>query len=65
MKNVASTDLGQQIEQGIQRFAENIPWLMKSLDELARIHPAMIGVLYNVRSDIAADYFCDSCGPGV
>ncbi|KAM5542283.1 hypothetical protein V8D89_004156 [Ganoderma adspersum] len=41
LKEAASTDLAQQIERGIQRFADNIPWLMKSLDELARIHPAV------------------------
>ncbi|KAI1785573.1 hypothetical protein LXA43DRAFT_899499 [Ganoderma leucocontextum] len=41
LKTAASTDLAQQIEQGIQRFADNVPWLMKSLDELARIHPAV------------------------
>ena len=43
LKNAESTDIAQQIERGIQRFADNIPWLMKSLDELARIHPAVTG----------------------
>ncbi|KAJ2965360.1 hypothetical protein NUW54_g14143 [Trametes sanguinea] len=38
---VEKTDLAQKIERGIQRFADDIPWLMKGLDELARIHPAV------------------------
>lgn len=46
LKDVASTDLAQQIEHGIQRFAENMPWLMKSLDELARIHPVVTGISF-------------------
>ncbi|OSD05604.1 hypothetical protein PYCCODRAFT_1405323 [Trametes coccinea BRFM310] len=39
------TDLAQKIERGIQRFADDIPWLMKGLDELARIHPAVTVVV--------------------
>ncbi|KAI0353185.1 hypothetical protein OH77DRAFT_1407357 [Trametes cingulata] len=35
------TDIAQKIERGIQRFADDIPWLMKGLDELAKIHPAV------------------------
>ena len=46
LKDAASTDLAQQIERGIQRFSDNIPWLMKSLDELARIHPAVTGTFF-------------------
>ncbi|KAH9919746.1 uncharacterized protein BXZ73DRAFT_104850 [Epithele typhae] len=38
---LAASDVAQKIERGIQRFADNIPWLMKSLDELAKIHPAV------------------------
>ena len=37
------SDAVQKIERGIQRFADNIPWLMKSLDEVAKIHPAVTG----------------------
>ena len=37
------TDLMQKIERGIQRFAGYMPWLMKALDELARIHPVVTG----------------------
>ncbi|KAI8983185.1 hypothetical protein BD414DRAFT_523114 [Trametes punicea] len=35
------TDIAQKIERGIQRFVDDIPWLMRGLDELARIHPAV------------------------
>ena len=38
-----ATEIAQKIERGIQRFAENIPWLMKSLDEVSKIHPAVTG----------------------
>ena len=37
------TDVMQKIERGIQRFADDMPWLMKALDELARIHPVVTG----------------------
>ena len=37
------SDAVQKIERGIQRFADNIPWLMKSLDEVAKVHPAVTG----------------------
>ncbi|KAI1785570.1 hypothetical protein LXA43DRAFT_976136 [Ganoderma leucocontextum] len=33
------SDIAQKIERGIQRFADDLPWLMKALDEVARIHP--------------------------
>ncbi|OSD05610.1 hypothetical protein PYCCODRAFT_1464963 [Trametes coccinea BRFM310] len=33
--------LTQRIEDDIQQFADDIPWLLQSLDELARIHPAV------------------------
>ncbi|KAH9891309.1 hypothetical protein C8Q73DRAFT_650960 [Cubamyces lactineus] len=35
------TDIAQKIERGIRHFTDDIPWLMKGLDELARIHPAV------------------------
>ncbi|KAJ8495156.1 hypothetical protein ONZ51_g1863 [Trametes cubensis] len=35
------TDIVQKIERGIRHFTDDIPWLMKGLDELARIHPAV------------------------
>ena len=38
------TDIAQKIERGIRHFTDDIPWLMKGLDELARIHPAVTGV---------------------
>ena len=38
------TDFVQKIERGIQSFADNIPWLMKSLDEVAKIHPVVTGM---------------------
>lgn len=31
------------IEEGINTFMEDIPWLMKGLDEIARIHPVVTG----------------------
>ncbi|TBU25683.1 hypothetical protein BD311DRAFT_780186 [Dichomitus squalens] len=34
-------DMAQKIERGIQRFADDLPWLMKALDEVARIHPVV------------------------
>lgn len=52
LKDVTSTDLAQRIEHGIQRFTENMPWLMKSLDELARIHPVVTGMPYQAASDL-------------
>ena len=42
----ASSDIAQKIERGIQRFADDLPWLMKALDEVARIHPAVTGMHY-------------------
>ena len=38
-------DIAQKIERGIQRFADDLPWLMKALDEVARIHPVVTGML--------------------
>lgn len=40
---IEKTDFVQNIERGIQHFTDDIPWLMKGLDELARIHPAVTG----------------------
>ena len=39
----AQSDIAQKIERGIQRFSDDLPWLMKALDEVARIHPAVTG----------------------
>ncbi|KAM5542277.1 hypothetical protein V8D89_004150 [Ganoderma adspersum] len=36
-----SGEIAQKIERGIQRFADDLPWLMKALDEVARIHPVV------------------------
>lgn len=49
------TDIAQKIERGIQRFSDDIPWLMKGLDELARIHPVVTGefVAIYVPSELA------------
>ncbi len=41
----AQSDIAQKIERGIQRFADDLPWLMKALDEVARIHPVVTGKL--------------------
>ena len=43
MNAFEQTDLAQKIERGIVHFVDDIPWLMKGLDELARIHPAVTG----------------------
>ncbi|KAL1940585.1 hypothetical protein VTO73DRAFT_8020 [Trametes versicolor] len=42
---IEKTDFVQNIERGIQHFTDDIPWLMKGLDELARIHPAVTVVV--------------------
>ncbi|RPD59334.1 hypothetical protein L227DRAFT_576182 [Lentinus tigrinus ALCF2SS1-6] len=41
MTTLDQLDIAKNIERGIERFVDNVPWLMKSLDELARIHPAV------------------------
>ena len=33
----------QAIEARVSAFADGIPWLMKGLDEVARIHPVVTG----------------------
>ena len=43
-QTLEQSDVAKKIERGIQRFADDIPWLMKGLDELARIHPAVTGL---------------------
>ena len=40
-----STGAMKAIEEGINTFMEDIPWLMKGLDEIARIHPVVTGTL--------------------
>ena len=35
----------QAIQSGLTSFMEDIPWLMKALDEVARIHPVVTGAL--------------------
>ena len=31
------------IEAGVNSFVDDIPWLMKGLDEVAKIHPVVTG----------------------
>ena len=38
-----SSDTMKAIEKGVNAFMEDIPWLMKGLDEIARIHPVVTG----------------------
>ena len=38
-----SSDAMKAIEKGVNAFMEDIPWLMKGLDEIARIHPVVTG----------------------
>ncbi|TFK81228.1 hypothetical protein K466DRAFT_558153 [Polyporus arcularius HHB13444] len=38
---IEQSEIGKKIERSIQRFADDVPWLMKGLDELARIHPVV------------------------
>ena len=46
MKNVVDVNAAMQaIESGLKSFMEDIPWLMKSLDEVARIHPVVTGTI--------------------
>ena len=52
-----STGAMKVIEEGINTFMEDIPWLMKGLDEIARIHPVVTGIrlfihLYCVYPDV-------------
>ena len=42
-----STGAMKAIEEGINTFMEDIPWLMKGLDEIARIHPVVTGTFGN------------------
>ena len=42
-----STGAMKAIEEGINTFMEDIPWLMKGLDEIARIHPVVTGMFGN------------------
>ena len=53
-------DIAQKIERGIQRFADDLPWLMKALDEVARIHPVVTGTLLALFFPICAtDAVCE------
>ncbi|KAI0716104.1 hypothetical protein C8T65DRAFT_642063 [Cerioporus squamosus] len=40
-KALEQSDIGKKIERSIERFADDVPWLMKGLEELARIHPVL------------------------
>lgn len=44
----------EAIKSGLNSFMEDIPWLMKSLDEVAKIHPVVTGMSLHVaaRSDL-------------
>ena len=41
-----NTGAMKAIEKGINSFMEDIPWLMKGLDEIARIHPVVTGMSF-------------------
>ncbi|KAI9070177.1 hypothetical protein FKP32DRAFT_1640045 [Trametes sanguinea] len=41
LSSLEQLELAQKIEDDVQHFAEDIPWLLQGLDELARIHPAV------------------------
>lgn len=46
MKSVLdSSGALKAIENGINSFVDDIPWLMKGLDEVAKIHPVVTGEL--------------------
>ena len=59
----ASTDIAQKIERGIQRFTDDLPWLMKALDEVARIHPVVTGTLLTLSSIYSSLICLQSCCP--
>lgn len=40
-----SSGLLKTIEAGVNAFVDDIPWLMKGLDEVAKIHPVVTGEL--------------------
>lgn len=42
---LAASGATQAIEHGLNAFMEDIPWLMKGLDEVARIHPVVTGIV--------------------
>ncbi|KAM5542289.1 hypothetical protein V8D89_004162 [Ganoderma adspersum] len=41
MGSVSWSEIGQKIEHGIELFTDEIPWLMKALNEVAWIHPGI------------------------
>ncbi len=49
----------QTIESGLNTFAEDVPWLMRGLDDVAKIHPAVTGVLFGSCevTDFLTSYF--------
>ena len=64
LKDIVSSDseseISQKIERGIQTFAENIPWLMKGLDEVAKIHPVVTGMFQESSSKPRINDGCNS-----
>lgn len=34
----------QAIEAGLASFAEDVPWLMRGLDDVLKLHPAFTGM---------------------
>ena len=40
---VKSAGAIEVIQKGLISFGEDLPWLMKSLDEVAKIHPFVTG----------------------
>lgn len=41
--SLEKTDIAEKIKIGIQGLADGIPLLMKGLEEVAKIHPAISG----------------------
>jgi hypothetical protein len=40
---VAQSDIGKKIKDGIDKFSEGMPVLLKALDELKAVHPFIGG----------------------
>ena len=47
----------EAIKSGLNSFMEDIPWLMKSLDEVAKIHPVVTGMLQYSTIESRYSYF--------
>ena len=53
----ADDALFEAIKSGLNSFMEDIPWLMKSLDEVAKIHPVVTGMLQYSTIESRYSYF--------